>query len=242
MKTLRFFLAFLGVSLGSLVSLLLVLLLFVVVVVTLLTPPTFPSDQAPVGVTYVWTGPRNQKVINAGLYVASGLYNGPPDGYDTWYDKARIPQAISFWETSCPKCSAWAQGNLQCVMLITAAFGLAHQDLPYVGNAIDFWTKGNYARSPGWETLSPTALPYPGDMIVFSSPFFGGVGHIVIVVDVKLPDTSDPGYVQFVEANGPCALVQMPLWESANGSFTMMIWPQYTVLGFIRHTAALTAS
>jgi hypothetical protein len=34
----------------------------------------------------------------------------------------------------------------------------------------------------------------------------------------------------------------MPLWENLAGQFIMGIWQRYTVLGYIRHTAALVAS
>lgn len=192
----------------------------------------------PLRVTHLWTGPENQAVVNDALYVAAGLSNGPPDGLDTWYSPARIPAAIAYWQQTCAGCSAWAQGNLQCVMLVSAAYGLAEQPLPYIGNAATFWTSGAYRHVRGWEMLPPTALPYPGDMIVLNSPFFDGVGHIVVVVDVKIPGPGG-GYVQFAEANGPGSIDQMPLWEDAGG-FTMAIWRDYTVLGYIRHTAALT--
>ncbi len=206
---------------------------------------TFPGGgTSPVQVTHAWAGPRNQAVVNAALYVASGLSNGPPDNLDTWYRVDRIPAAVTYWQQTCSGCSAWQQGQLQCVMLITAAYGLAGQPLPPFNNmnAIDFWTSGFFAHRDGWEMIPPTSIPYPGDMAVFASPHFDGVGHIVIIVDVKLPDsTGHGGYVQFVEANGPGALVQMPLVLDTNGHYLMGIWTTYTVKGYIRHSIAVTS-
>jgi len=205
--------------------------------------PVFDAGSLPVPISHVWRGPSNQAVVDAALYVASGLYNGPPDGYDTWYDAMKIPAAIAYWQRTCPGCAAWAEGHLQCVMLVTAAYGLAGQPLPYVGNAITFWTSGAYRRLAGWAMIPPTALPYPGDMIVLDSGAnFGGVGHIVIVVDVAVPrDSGHPGSVQFAEANGPGAILDLPLREEAAGQFALDIWRGYTVMGYIRHLTALVS-
>lgn len=201
----------------------------------------FSNGFVPLQVTHAWQGPENQAVVNDALYVAAGLYDGPPDGLDTWYVPARIPQAIAYWQQTCPGCAAWAQGNLQCVMLLTAAYGLAGQPLPYIGNAVTFWTSGAYAHQPGWAMLPASALPYPGDIVVLDSPYFGGVGHVVILVDVKLPaGPGRSGYVQFAEANGPGSIDQMPLEEDAFGHFAIAVWRNYTVLGLIRHVSALT--
>ncbi|HEY1348901.1 MAG TPA: hypothetical protein VGF67_04670 [Ktedonobacteraceae bacterium] len=239
-------------GLGSLLSGLLLLAALLTVLGALATllvplagiPGSLTSTNEPVlSVTHAWPGPQNPAVVQAGLYVAAGLYNGPPDGLDTWYRPAHIPAALAYWRHTCAGCAAWAQGNLQCVMLLTAAYGLAGQPLPYVGNAVTFWTSGAYARQPGWSMLPPVALPYPGDMLVLSSPYFGGVGHIALIVDVRPP--TGPGVVgsiQFVQANGPGPLNRFPLWENLAGQFTMGIWQHYTVLGYIRHTAALVAA
>ena len=45
--------------------------------------------------------------------------------------------------------------------------------------------------------------------------------------------------MEFAEANGPGALVRMPLREDAAGRFWMGIWRGYTVMGYIRHVTAL---
>lgn len=191
----------------------------------------------PLDVTTAWTGARNQAVVNEALHIANAIYNCGADQLGTCYDAAMIPDAVAYWRQSCPGCGAWQEGDLQCVMLITAAYGLAGQPLPYVGNAITFYSSGAYLHTPGWEELSPLSMPEPGDMIVLDSPFFGGVGHIVLVVDVKPPQGGQAGYVQFAEANGPGSIIQEPFTQDADGGLHMSIWPHYTVMCYIRHVA-----
>lgn len=188
--------------------------------------------------SHVWTGESNPAVVDEAVHIASAIYNGPPDGLGTWYNAAAIPDAVVYWQRTCPGCSEWQQGNLQCVMLVTAAYGLAGQPLPYVGNAITFFTSGAYLNRPGWEELTPDSMPEPGDMVVFNSPFFDGSGHIAIVADVSPPTPGRPGYVQFVEANGPGSLVQEPLTQDSSGKLHMQIWPRYTVMCYIRHVSS----
>jgi hypothetical protein len=74
----------------------------------------------------VWTGQKNVAVVDEALAMVPALYNGPPENYDSWYHAEMIPEAIAYWTRTCPGCSEWAEGNLQCVMLITAAYGLVH--------------------------------------------------------------------------------------------------------------------
>lgn len=196
------------------------------------------SSLVPLDVTTVWTGERNQAVVDEAVHIASAIYNCGADGLGACYDASVIPDAVAYWQYTCPGCAAWQNGNLQCVMLLTAAFGLVGQDLPYVGNAITFYTSGAYLNLPGWEELSPLSMPEPGDIIVLNSPFFGGVGHVVLVVDVKPPQNGQAGYVQFAQANGPGSINQEPLTQDASGGLHMQIWTDYTVMSYIRHRAA----
>ncbi len=193
------------------------------------------ASSVPLNVTTNWTGERNQAVVNEAIYLAAALYNGPPDGYDTWYHADMIPDVFS-----CAQCGDWSQGDVQCVAFITAAYALADQPLPYWRNmnAIDYYASGDYLNTPGWEELSPLSMPEPGDIVVLDSPFFGGVGHVVLVVDVKPPQNGQAGYVQFAQANGPGSINQEPLTQDAGGGLHMQIWPQYTVKCYIRHSAA----
>ncbi len=195
-----------------------------------------------VDASHNWTGQRNQAVVNEALHVAAALYNGPPDGHDTWYHSDMIPDALQYWASTCSECGNWQQGELQCVALVTAAYGLAGQPLPYSGNAITFYTSGAYANAPGWEQVSPYSMPLPGDIVVMSSPYFGGAGHVAIVVDVQPPTNGTPGYVQFAQANGPGALNQEAFYQDAHGNLHMTIWKNYTVEAYIRHVSALSAS
>jgi hypothetical protein len=199
--------------------------------------PSTPGNPslALVNASHNWTGQTNRVVVNEALYIAAALYNGPPDGYDTWYHPSMISNVLS-----CSNCGAWPQGNVQCVALITAAYALAGQPLPYVGDAITFYSSGAYSNAPGWEQVSPYSMPLPGDMVVLSSPYFGGVGHIVLVVDVQPPRTGAPGYVQFAQTNGPGPINQEPLYQDSQGNLHMSIWPNYTVKAYIRHVSALT--
>jgi hypothetical protein len=190
-----------------------------------------------VNASHNWTGQTNQAVVNEALYLATALYNGPPDGYDTWYHAAMIPDVFS-----CSQCGYWPQGDVQCVAFITAAYALAGQPLPYWRNmnAIDYYTSGVYAHAPGWEMISPYSMPLPGDIVVLNSPYFNGVGHVVLVVDVQPPQDGKPGYVQFAQANGPGSINQEPLYQDSHGNLHMAIWPHYTVETYIRHVSALT--
>jgi hypothetical protein len=190
-----------------------------------------------VDASHNWTGQENQAVVNEALYLAAAMYNGPPDGYDTWYHAAMIPDVFS-----CAACGNWTQGDVQCVAFITAAYALAGQPLPYWKNmnAIDYYTSGDYANAPGWEMVSPYSMPLPGDIVVLNSPYFGRVGHVVLVVDVQPPRDGRPGYVQFAQANGPGSLNQEPLYQDTHGNLHMSIWPNYTIETYLRHVSALT--
>jgi hypothetical protein len=189
-----------------------------------------------VDASHNWTGQRNQAVVNEALYLAAAMYNGPPDGYDTWYHAEMIPDVF------CAECGTWTQGDVQCVAFITAAYALAGQPLPYWRNmnAIDYYTSGDYAHAPGWEMVSPYSMPLPGDIVVLNSPYFGRVGHVVLVVDVQPPHNGKPGYVQFAQANGPGSINQESLYQDSHGNLHMSIWTNYTVETYLRHVSALT--
>lgn len=235
-----------GASVGCLLAMSIGLILLISLVVALVGG-TAPSGGGPTVITasHEWTGLRNQPVVDRALHIAAGLYDGPPDGLDTWYHADQIADALAYWNKTCPGfCGgSYRQGNLQCVMLITAAYGLANQPLPFVGNAITFWTSGIYQTSAGWEAVPPNDMPYPGDILVLDSgQNFEGVGHVAIVVDVKPPHakTGAPGYIQIAEANGPNPLTQLALTRGPTGSLHLVIWKGYTTMGYLRHSIALT--
>ena len=176
--------------------------------------------------------PNGNGIVAVALEMATHLHGNP----DVWYD-AGFPQAvIRYWEQTCPGCSEWRNGNLQCVMLALAAYGVAGIHPPAAGNAITFWSL--YANRSGWVEI-PAAwapqgqrgLPQPGDWIVWYSSFEPAVGHIAVVVHVAPPMGGRSGSVTFVEANGPGPLVT----EALLPDLTVQTWSGYAVVGYIRH-------
>jgi hypothetical protein len=179
-------------------------------------------------------GGGNLAVAQAAQAMAPYLRPGPPANYDVRYDEraAIMRQAVSYWSKLCPGCLAWQNGTLQCTMFVAAAFALAHQPLPATNlNAIDYWSA--YRGRPGWmEVASGTGLPQVGDIVIWSSPFFGGVGHMGVVVKVLPPaGGGHPGALTFAEGNGPAALVTFPL----RPDLQLVAWPRYTTMGYIRN-------
>lgn len=167
--------------------------------------------------------------------MAAHLHDCPPSQMDVCYDAGFPPAAIAYWERTCPGCSEWQNGNLQCVMLVLAAYGVAGLPPPAAGNAIAFWSL--YAHRPGWVEIPAGAappgmrgLPAPGDMLVWYSALDPTLGHIAIVVGVTPPSGSQDGSVTFAEANGPGPIVTQPLLPD----LTVATWAHYTVLGYIR--------
>jgi len=162
-------------------------------------------------------------------------------GMDVCYDSGIPPQAIRWWQTTCPGCQQWQNGDLQCVMLISAVYGLAGIPLrwgPHGSNAIDFWA--NFANAgPGWveipsawaTTPSARGLPAPGDMMVWWEAFAPSEGHIAIVLAVTPPSGGRDGSLTFAEANGPGAFVQTTILPDR----TVTTWRGGEVIGFIRH-------
>lgn len=176
--------------------------------------------------------PNGNAIVAVALQMAAHLHGNP----DVWYDAGFPPAVIAYWQQTCPGCSEWQNGNLQCVMLALAAYGVAGIHPPAAGNAIVFWS--DYANRPGWVEI-PAAwapagqrgLPQPGDWIVWYSAFEPSVGHIAVVVQVIPPSGGQAGAVTFAEANGPAPLVTEPLLPD----LTVQTWTGYAVVGYIRH-------
>lgn len=172
-------------------------------------------------------------VVAAALAMAAHLHGNP----DVWYDSGFPAAAIAYWERTCPGCSDWRNGNLQCVMFVLAAYGLAGLPPPAAGNAVTFWSL--YSQRAGWAEipagvapLGARGLPSPGDMMVWYSALEPTVGHIAIVVGVTAPTPIANGAVTFAEANGPGPLVTEPLLSD----LSVQTWSHYLVLGYIRAT------
>src|SRR6266487_543409 len=68
-------------------------------------------------------------------------------------------------------------------------------------------------------------------LILDSGSAVWGVGHMVIVVEVKPPTAGRDGSLTFAQANGPGPINTFSLPQS----LVMHTWPGYTVLGYIRH-------
>ncbi len=185
--------------------------------------------------TCVAPGPRAAAVVAAALAMAAHLYDCPPSGMDACYDAGFPAAALAYWARTCPGCSEWRNGNLQCVMFVGAAYALAGLPLPAMGNAIAFWSL--YAGRPGWSEIPAGAarpgargLPAPGDLMVWYAARDPTVGHIAIVIGVQPPAASASGAVTFAEANGPAPIVTEPLLPN----LLVATWSSYTVLGYIR--------
>lgn len=193
-------------------------------------PADSPAMSAPGATDCI--DPDGNAVVAVALAMAAHLHGDP----DVWYD-AGFPQAvIDYWERTCPGCGEWRNGNVQCVMLALAAYGVAGIHPPAAGNAITFWSL--YQDRPGWVEI-PAAVaplgqrgqPRPGDWMVWYSAFEPSVGHIAVVVRVEPPSGDRPGSVTFAEANGPGPIVTEPLLPD----LTVQTWSGYAVVGYIRH-------
>ena len=190
------------------------------------TPTTAAEPPCPTG------GARAAAIVAAARAMAAHLHGNP----DVWYDAGFPGTALAYWAHTCPGCVEWADGNLQCVMFVLAAYGLAGLPPPAAGNAVAFWRL--YAHRAGWVEIPAGAaapgargLPAPGDMMVWYSSLDPSVGHIAIVVQVAPPSGGNAGAVTFAEANGPGPLVTEPLLLD----LSVQTWRHYVVLGYIRH-------
>jgi hypothetical protein len=182
------------------------------------------------------------EIAAAGQLLEEHVYGPWSNEYDITHDP--LMQAVyQFWVDSCGSngviCSVAVSGNLQCVEFVTGVFFLSGMRLPYVGDAITFWS--GYANQPGWERI-PVTQGYPqlGDMVIWQG---GEFGHIAVVIKVVLPDAQHDGEVTVAQGNGvgnrwdaahisdPGNWYTMPLHP--NG--TLGTWTGYTVLGYIRH-------
>ncbi|GCE12519.1 CHAP domain-containing protein [Tengunoibacter tsumagoiensis] len=161
-----------------------------------------------------------------------------------------VAPVYRFWINTCGTghqiCDEAASGNLQCVEFVTGAFYLAGDDLPAVGNGIDFWPL--YQHLDGWTEIPVgTGWPHPGDMMVWSG---GDFGHVAVVTETVLPVDGKTGSVTVAQANAPGTR-----WDAAHadqpGNWYRMLlhadgsistWPGYTVLGFVRQTTSSSVS
>jgi|SRR5579883_34665 len=232
---------FFGPAAGCLVSMLLVPVFILLIILSSvaalkgqsINPSTSGVNPQQSMTGFVWSGKKNQAVVNAALSMTPYLRNNARE-----YVEGFPQAALDYWSEFCPWSSGcwedWQNGNVQCVMFVFAAYGLAGQDLPSAPDAVFFWR--DYQDVPGWlEIPNGTKTgPIPGDIIVWSD---NGLGHVAIVLDVQMPTLGQAGSVTFGQANGPASIEQQPLTFDAAGNLTMQTWRGYTVLGYIRHVA-----
>lgn len=224
-----------------------VLFAIVLLVSVLVAPATYIANAMDVSGTGTTCGgtavaptpgcinPGSNAIVTIALEMTAHLHGNPDVTYDAGFPAA----AIAYWQRTCPHCSEWQNGNLQCVMFVLAAYGVAGEPAPVAGNAVTFWSL--YASRPGWSeinagaasTVAQRGLPAPGDMMVWYSGFEPTVGHIAIVVQVAPPANGQAGAITFAEANGPAPLVTTALLPD----LSVQTWAGYTVLGYIRRTA-----
>lgn len=191
--------------------------------------------------------PNANAVVAWAMQAEPHLHNCGAKQLDECYDDGFPAPLIAWWQRTCPGCSQWQNGNLQCVMLAGAVFGVAGLPLFWgpngEANGIDFWY--NYAGYPGWRevasaylpsgltpaTESARGLPAAGDLMIWYDEAAPRDGHAAIVVQVIAPTASAAGSVTFVEANGPGPLVV----EALTPDLTVRTWTHYSVAGFIRY-------
>ena len=185
------------------------------------------------------------KAMADALYVnpACGGHISYPDCYYTWYKAPgstyppalpTFPQAvIDYGEQVCPGCSAWTNGNYQCVSFVRGAYSQFYP-MTLTANAFDLWA--TYAGQPGWqETPSSAAprgqrgLPMPGDVMIFQDT---SIGHAAIVMSVLRPTSTIDRANNISKSNSVSPYTTMPLLPDLTVDTSG--WPGYTVWGYIR--------
>ena len=200
---------------------------------------------------------------SAVVQAASALQEHLRGPYANVYDGLTDPfmrVVTGFWIASCGHngqlCPEAESGQVQCVMFVTAAFWLAGDPLPRVGNAADFWSL--YQGLSGWQEIPSTAFaasqrgrPEPGDLMVWQG---GTFGHIAVVLAVASPSDGQDGHVTVAQANeagnrwpplgpgqpnpSPGNVLTLPLHPDR--SVTMDGLPSFTgyqVLGYLRQVS-----
>lgn len=162
-------------------------------------------------------------VVNWAKQMADALYVNPACGKqrggscnDTWYSNAFPQPVIAYGQAWCTKhgdCGDWANGSYQCVSFVRGAYSQVFP-MKYTNDAFGLWA--TYQEAPGWQEIPAAAvpdpdqrgLPEPGDVMVFRDL---GVGHVAIVIAVKVPQGQQSGWIEFANANSSSAYDRMPL-------------------------------
>lgn len=198
------------------------------------------SSEPQITTSQKWTGQENKAVVDAALTLVTRLYNCGSENHTQCYTS--MPETdIDFWASACPSGSGcfsyWQSGDFQCVTFVTGVYHNAGQDVPDAPNAAQFWTDPKFNSQDGWEHISNSSMPEPGDIGVLSGPTPDAAGHVFIVTDVVPPTPGGitPGYVQFAQGNALVGIATEPLVQWSGGNITMGIWSGYSVLGYLRH-------
>lgn len=211
----------------------LVVCLFLVVAILLTAVLSFPLtgalEQTTNGGALYPKGQGSAAVVQWATLMAEHLHGTPDVTYD-----AGFPQAIlQYGERTCPGCSAWQNGNFQCVVFVLGAYGYVHP-FPLADNADVWWEE--YAHEPGYREIPAAApgqrgLPAPGDVMAWSGGLFG---HVSIVLAVQKPTSQSDGAVTFAQANGQMPIQTLPLSRDLIVNTANGYWNAFTVLGYIR--------
>lgn len=175
---------------------------------------------------------HGQYIAAEATAIASALYGPLNNQYYT--DDPTMASVIAYWQKSCHNadgslCTDARSGSLQCVEFVSAVFAQIDDQLPYGGNADQFWTL--YQHRPGWQEIATAAIehspPTLGDMAVWSG---NTTGHMAIVVNVQPPTKHSNGYITIAQSNAAYAFENL-IWH-ANGHIDS--WQGYHLQGFIR--------
>lgn len=175
---------------------------------------------------------HNQYIAAEATAMANGLYGSQANQY--YSDDPTMAAALAYWKSTCQNadaslCNDARSGNLQCVEFVTGIFAAIDDQLPYIGNADQFW--GLYQGKAGWQEIAAGSalkdVPEPGDIIAWSG---NDNGHLAVVVDRDIPTADHAGRIVIAQSNAPYAFEQL-VWHS-NGQIDS--WSGYKLQGFIR--------
>ncbi len=175
---------------------------------------------------------HGQYIAAQAITLAQNLYGAQNNQY--YADDPTLASTIAYWKQTCQNadgslCTEARSGSLQCVEFATGIFAAIDDELPYIGNANQFWNL--YHAKAGWQEIpaqsARTDAPALGDIATWTGE---GDGHLAIVVDLQAPQNGQDGYITVAQANAP-DLFDNLTWH-ANGQIDS--WSGYTLQGFIR--------
>jgi hypothetical protein len=175
---------------------------------------------------------HGQYIAAEAISIASALYGPQTNQY--YSDDPTMAPVIAYWQKSCHNadgslCTDAKSGNLQCVEFVSAVFAQIDDQLPYGGNADQFWSL--YQNRPGWQEIAADAVehtpPALGDVAVWSG---NSTGHMAIVVDMQPPTKQKDGHITIAQSNAAYPFENL-IWHT-DGRIDS--WQGYQLQGFIR--------